>query len=107
MERSVREILSWGLEERQGEKEQILAELFLEMDSALNALSSGAEHRSELKALCHFIQTEIRKAEPNLTLLQASLYDLEREKALKSLAIQYTLNGIWQPDFEFTEIGYI
>ncbi|NOV02366.1 TetR/AcrR family transcriptional regulator [Paenibacillus planticolens] len=80
--------LNWGLENRQGEKEQILTELFREMISALNALPSGAEHRSELRKLCHFIQTEVRKAEPNLPLLQASLYYLEREKELKSLVIQ-------------------
>lgn len=80
--------LSWGLEDGQGEKEQILTELFREMDSALNALPAGAKHRSELKELYHFIQTEVRKAEPNLPLLQASLYYLEREKELKSLIIQ-------------------
>ncbi|WP_226003093.1 TetR/AcrR family transcriptional regulator [Paenibacillus sp. BJ-4] len=80
--------LNWGLGNRQGEKEQILTELFREMDSALNILSSSAKHRSELSELCHFIQTEVRKAEPNLPLLQASLYYLEREKELKSLVIQ-------------------
>jgi hypothetical protein len=58
------------------------------MDSALDALPSGAEHRSELKELCHFIQTGVRKAEPNLPLVQASLYYLKREKELKSLVIQ-------------------
>ncbi|NRD78974.1 TetR/AcrR family transcriptional regulator [Bacillus sp. BRMEA1] len=80
--------LSWGLEDRQREKVQIFNVLFREMDSALNVLPSGAEHRSELKELCHFVQTEVRKAEPNLPLLQASLYYLEREKELKSLVIQ-------------------
>ncbi|MEW9697569.1 TetR/AcrR family transcriptional regulator [Paenibacillus sp. SI8] len=80
--------LSWGLADRQGEKEQILTELFRELDSAFNALPVGAEHRSELKELYHFIQTEVRKAERNLPLLQASLYYLEREKELKSLIIQ-------------------
>ncbi|MBB3108091.1 hypothetical protein FHS18_000119 [Paenibacillus phyllosphaerae] len=80
--------LSWGLADRQGEREQILTEIFLEMDSTLNVLPAGAEHRSELKGLYHFIQTEVRKAEPNLPLLQASLYYLEREKRLKSLVIQ-------------------
>lgn len=80
--------LNWGLENRQGEKEQILTELFREMDSSLNALPSGAKHRSELSELCYFIQREMKKAEPNLPLLQASLYYLEREKELKSLVIQ-------------------
>ncbi|OXM85626.1 TetR/AcrR family transcriptional regulator [Paenibacillus rigui] len=80
--------LSWGLEDRQGEREQFLTELFREMDSALNALPSGAEHRSELKEVYHFIQSEVRKAKPNFPLLQASLYYLEREKELKSLVIQ-------------------
>ncbi|MDQ0495103.1 TetR/AcrR family transcriptional regulator [Paenibacillus brasilensis] len=80
--------LSWGLVDRHGETEQILTELFREMDSALDTIPSGAGHRSELKELCHFIQTEIKKAEPNLPLVQASLYYLEREKELKSLVIQ-------------------
>jgi len=80
--------LSWGLENRQKEKEQILTELFQEMDSALEALPSGAKHRLELKELCQFIQTEVTKAEPNLPLVQASLYYLEREKELKSLVVQ-------------------
>ncbi|MCC3378513.1 hypothetical protein ACFQ5D_22395 [Paenibacillus farraposensis] len=80
--------LSWGLEDRQGEREQFLTELFWEMDSALNVLPSGAKHRSELKEVYHFIQNETRKAEPNFPLLQASLYFLEREKELKSQVIQ-------------------
>ncbi|MCC3378778.1 TetR/AcrR family transcriptional regulator [Paenibacillus farraposensis] len=80
--------LSWGLEDRQGEREQFLTELFREMDSALNVLPSGAKHRSELKEVYRFIQNETRKAEPNFPLLQASLYFLEREKELKSQVIQ-------------------
>jgi AcrR family transcriptional regulator len=80
--------LSWGLEDRQGEKEQLLAELFQELDSALDILPCGAQQRSELKDLCNFIQGEVKKAEPNLPLVQASLYYLERETELKSLVIQ-------------------
>jgi AcrR family transcriptional regulator len=80
--------LSWGLEDRQMEKEQFLTELFHEMNSALDVLPFGAEHRSELKELCHFIQSEVRIAEPNLPLVQAALYYLERENELKSLVVQ-------------------
>ncbi|MDY8045209.1 TetR/AcrR family transcriptional regulator [Paenibacillus polymyxa] len=80
--------LSWGLEDSQGEKEQFLTVLFREMESTLNTLPSGAEHRSELKEVYRFIQTEVRKAEPSFPLLQASLYYLEKEKELKSQVIQ-------------------
>jgi AcrR family transcriptional regulator len=80
--------LNWGLEDRQKEKGQFLNELFRDMDSALDALPSGAEYRSELKELCHFIKSEVRKAEPNLPLVQAALYYLERENDLKSQVVQ-------------------
>ncbi|OIK08518.1 TetR/AcrR family transcriptional regulator [Bacillus sp. MUM 13] len=80
--------LNWGLEDRQDEMEQILIELFKEMDSSIDVLPSGSVHRSELKDLCRFIQSEINKEGPNLPLVQASLYYLEREKELKSLVIQ-------------------
>ncbi|MGX6443663.1 TetR/AcrR family transcriptional regulator [Neobacillus sp. K501] len=80
--------LSWGLEDRQIEKEQILTELFLQMNLVLETHPSSAKYRSELKEICHFIQTEVRKAEPNLPLVQASLYYLEREKEFKSLVVQ-------------------
>ncbi|WML39694.1 TetR/AcrR family transcriptional regulator [Neobacillus sp. OS1-2] len=80
--------LSWGFEDRQIDKEQILTELFLKMDLVLETLPSSAKYRSELKEICCFIQMEVRKAEPNHPLLQASLYYLEREKEFKSLVVQ-------------------
>lgn len=80
--------LSWGLEDPQEKKEQFLTELLKEMDCSLDSLPSGKKHRSELKELCHFIQMEVRKEEPNLPLVQASLFYLERENELKSLVIQ-------------------
>ena len=80
--------LNWGLEDRQKEKGQFLNELFRDIDTALDALPSGAEYRSELKELCNFIKSEVRKAEPNLPLVQAALYYLERENDLKSQVVQ-------------------
>ncbi|GFN32296.1 TetR/AcrR family transcriptional regulator [Paenibacillus xylaniclasticus] len=80
--------LSWGLEDRHGDKEQLLTEMLQEIDSAINVLPSGAKHRSELKEIVQFIQNEVRKTEPNFPLLQASLYYLEKEKELKSQVIQ-------------------
>jgi len=79
--------LSWGFEDRQIEKEQILTELFLKMDLILETFTSS-KYRSELTEICHFIQMEIRKAKPNFPLVHASLYYLEREKEFKSLVVQ-------------------
>jgi AcrR family transcriptional regulator len=89
--------LNWGFEERQIEKEQILTELFMKMDLVLETLPSSAKYRSELKEICHYIQTEVRKPEPNLPLVQASLFYLEREREFKSLVVQ--LRNIIQSEF--------
>jgi len=80
--------LKWGFEDRQGEKEQILSELFREMDTAMNTIPTGAAHRSEIRELSRFIQTEVSKEAANHPLIQASLSYLEREKELKSLVVQ-------------------
>ncbi|GIP47922.1 TetR family transcriptional regulator [Paenibacillus timonensis] len=80
--------LNWGFEDRQGEKEQILSELFREMDTAMNTIPAGAAHRSEIRELSRFIQTEVSKEAANHPLIQASLSYLEREKELKSLIVQ-------------------
>lgn len=80
--------LNWGFEDRQSEKEQILSELFREMDTAINTIPAGAVHRSEIRELYRFIQTEVNKEAANHSLIQASLYYLEREKELKSLVVQ-------------------
>lgn len=80
--------LNWGFEDRQGEKEQILSELFQEMDTAINMIPAGAVHRSEIRELSRFIQTEVNKEAANHPLIQASLSYLEREKELKSLVVQ-------------------
>lgn len=80
--------LNWGFEDRQGEKEQILSELFREMDTAMNTIPAGAAHRSEIRELSRFIQTEVSKEAANHPLIQASLSYLEREKELKGLVVQ-------------------
>ncbi|WP_342436541.1 TetR/AcrR family transcriptional regulator [Paenibacillus sp. FSL L8-0436] len=80
--------LNWGFEDRQGGKRQILSELFREMDKAINTIPAGAVHRSEIRELYRFIQTEVSKETANHPLIQASLHYLEREKELKSLVVQ-------------------
>jgi len=80
--------LDWGLEDRQEEKEKILDDLFMRVDTTLDLVQSGAEHRLRLRELLNFIRVEVSNPEPNKPLIQASLYYLEREVELKSLIIQ-------------------
>ncbi|SFM40854.1 transcriptional regulator, TetR family [Paenibacillus sp. 1_12] len=80
--------INWGLEDRQEEKEEVLYDLFMRIDTTLDLVQSGAEHRMELRELLNFIRAEVSNPEPNNPLIQASLFYLERESEIKSLIIQ-------------------
>jgi len=80
--------LNWGLEDRQEEKERMLYDLFMRIDTTLDFVQSGAGHRLELRELLNYIRVEISNPEPNLPLIQASLFYLERESELKNLIVQ-------------------
>lgn len=80
--------IRWGLEGKKEDREQIFFEVLMKIDMVINDNHFGETHRSELKALLNFIELEMKNSQPNKPLVQAALFYLERENALKSLVVQ-------------------